>query len=564
MAFCNAMNHYTLNEKGNVSYTVSGSSSEDCVGLVNLYNDAVGKRGKNVTVESKIGDLFDFIVNNIKSKNESEKKVYWKYVVKLLFLIRDHKDGNGERLIFYTLLIKLYDIYPNIVICSLPYLTGGYNIYKNNETMEDKPFGSFLDLNKLYEMAHDKFKKDIIYYYLKCIELDKNESYPSLAVKWAPRENKKQHKMAIALAQNMRPDNFHEKSDLNKKMRNYRKTLSELSNKMTIIEQLMTQGDWDLIEPKNIPSRALKKYLYALKNEDKKTGLIRHPNDEKRMILRNKMLEELNKSSSESRLNVSGLQPYEIVRDVIAGNCQTLSDEENVIALWDKYTYDLIKKMVIELELKDNLNMIILADVSGSMYGTPLESCIALSLLLSDMLNDTWKNKVLTFETNPQWFNIPDHLNIVNKIKYLQKAPWGGSTNIGKALDMILKVAVENNLKKSDMPPKMVIFSDMQFDMASDNSDSFITGYDMLKKKYNNYGYDLPHIIFWNLRGNTNGYNNTTTQVGTTMLSGFGPASFKSFMSGDFNIDDSPWNTLKNLLESPRLNMLDEIVDKYV
>ena len=48
------------------------------------------------------------------------------------------------------------------------------------------------------------------------------------------------------------------------------------------------------------------------------------------------------------------------------------------------------------------------------------------------------------------------------------------------------------------------------------------------------------------------------------MLSGFGPASFKSFMSGDFNIDDSPWNTLKNLLESSRLNMLDEIVDKYV
>ena len=59
--------------------------------------------------------------------------------------------------------------------------------------------------------------------------------------------------------------------------------------------------------------------------------------------------------------------------------------------------------------------MIILADVSGSMTGTPLEACISLSLLLTDVLDGVWKNKILTFETNPKWHNIPEEFNIIEK-----------------------------------------------------------------------------------------------------------------------------------------------------
>ena len=228
----------------------------------------------------------------------------------------------------------------------------------------------------------------------------------------------------------------------------------------------------------------------------------------------------------------------------------------------NKYSYE-FKKLNEDVILKENLTMIILADVSGSMTGTPLEACISLSLLLTDVLDGIWKNKILTFETNPKWHNIPEEFNIIEKIEYLKNAPWGGSTNIGRALDMILNVALVNKISKKDMPKKMVIFSDMQFDQAIDYYDHFRTGFEILENRFKNNGYDLPHIIFWNLRGDTLGYNNKTTQKGTTMLSGFGPASFKSFMNADFNIDDSPWQALKNLLSSSRLNKLDNIIDKY-
>ena len=568
MAFCSAMNTYTLNEKNCISLTVEGSSDSECLGLVNLYNDAVGQRGKNVCIDTvKIDKLFNFIMTNIgKLSDKESKKVYLSYLVKLIFLIRDHLEGNGERDIFYRLLIRLYEKNPKIVIYSLHLLTGGYNIYNMEDTLEDsKPYGSFLDLNKLYELSSERysdgFKENILNYYISCIKKDIKEKYPSLAVKWLPREKKQYHIMACNLVNIL----FTDDSNISTKFKKYRKLVKDISDKIVIIEQLMTQNKWDEIEVKNIPSKALKKYLCVFKNEVKKTGELRHPDDVKRMELRRKLLEEQNKSVETTRLNVKALQPYEIVKSVISEGLKlSQSDEESIIAMWNKYTYEFNKKLEGDNILKDNLNMIILADVSGSMGGTPMEACIALSLLLTNMLNSTWKNKILTFESNPQWHNIPDNLNIVEKIRYLKCAPWGGSTNIGKALSMILEVAKKNNLAKEDMPPKMIIFSDMQFDQASSSGDIFKTGYEQIENEFKSAGYTIPHIIFWNLRGDTNGYNNKTSQKGTTMLSGFGPASFRSFMDGKFDIDNTPWQTLKNLLESDRLSKLDSIINKCI
>ena len=91
---------------------------------------------------------------------------------------------------------------------------------------------------------------------------------------------------------------------------------------------------------------------------------------------------------------------------------------------------------------------------------------------------------------------------------------------------MILEVAVKNRIEKNKMPSKMVIFSDMQFDIACNN---YETDYRRIKKIYKTYNYDVPHIIFWNLRGDTNGYVNKSDESYTTVLSGFGPCSFKNF-----------------------------------
>ena len=48
------------------------------------------------------------------------------------------------------------------------------------------------------------------------------------------------------------------------------------------------------------------------------------------------------------------------------------------------------------------------------------------------------------------------------------------------------------------------------------------------------------------------------------MMSGFGASSFKAFMGGKFNIENTPWDTLKDMLDCERLRKLDKILNIYL
>ena len=110
-------------------------------------------------------------------------------------------------------------------------------------------------------------------------------------------------------------------------------------------------------------------------------------------------------------MNVSVLQPYEITRNIINGKLLP-EQEADVISMWSKFEYewnDLEEANINE----DAMDMVIMSDVSYSMSGIAMEGCIALSLLFANRLKGPWRNKVLTFDTKPAWFDIPEHMNIV-------------------------------------------------------------------------------------------------------------------------------------------------------
>ena len=46
-------------------------------------------------------------------------------------------------------------------------------------------------------------------------------------------------------------------------------------------------------------------------------------------------------------------------------------------------------------------NCLAVCDVSGSMTGTPLEAAIALSMILAEMSEEPWKNRICTFSERP-------------------------------------------------------------------------------------------------------------------------------------------------------------------
>ena len=102
---------------------------------------------------------------------------------------------------------------------------------------------------------------------------------------------------------------------------------------------------------------------------------------------------------------------------------------------------------------------------------------------------------------------------------------------------MIIKYGKDNNICDEDMPKKLFIYTDMQFDEAtSDNTENngIEVLYKTIVKMFKASDYTPPKFIFWNL----NSSHKETFPVnckteGTAMISGFSEQLLKIFMTYD-------------------------------
>lgn len=89
--------------------------------------------------------------------------------------------------------------------------------------------------------------------------------------------------------------------------------------------------------------------------------------------------------NGETKVNSSTLYPFDIIKnyDGIFGNVDNLLEEQ-----W-KALPDFFEGR------KDN--SIVVADVSGSMYGNPLNACIGLAIYIAEHNTGEYHNKFITF-----------------------------------------------------------------------------------------------------------------------------------------------------------------------
>ena len=199
-----------------------------------------------------------------------------------------------------------------------------------------------------------------------------------------------------------------------------------------------------------------------------------------------------------------------------------------------------------------------MADVSGSMSGTPMLVSIALGILASEVTHESFRDKVLTFHERPRWHDLSGETSFVQKVLNLAQADWGGSTDFYAAMQLIADVVREKKLGTGEIPDLLVV-SDMQFNEAVGHS---AKGYwmlvqDNIKSMFSDLGLELhgrpldpPQIIFWNVRADTVGYPAAADDKGVMMLSGFSPALLKFVLSGEMEEEaivgvDSAGNAVK-------------------
>ena len=122
----------------------------------------------------------------------------------------------------------------------------------------------------------------------------------------------------------------------------------------------------------------------------------------------------------------------------------------------------------------------------------------------------------MTFSEKPSIVKVKGD-TVCQKIANIRSAPWGYNTDLEKAFDMVLKIAVQNHVSPEEMVKSLVIVSDMEIDAACGSSWSF---YDKMKDKFRASGYEIPNVVFWNVNSRHDIFHADSDRPGVQLCSG--------------------------------------------
>jgi len=289
----------------------------------------------------------------------------------------------------------------------------------------------------------------------------------------------------------------------------YRKRLVELTK---VVEQNMCANAWDEINFSHVPSVAAARYKKAFNRHTPKYA---------------EYVQALVKGENpEVKVNASVAYPYDVLKGRI--NCYGVK--------FDKTELDLIQKQWEALpNYVGDANILPLVDVSGSMTCPAgkntklscLEVAVSLGLYLADKNTGKFKDTFLTFSGTPELVHLKGNIN--QKIDQMVKSAWAMDTNLHKAFEKILSVAVKGQVPQEEMPKMLLILSDMQFNACVTFDDSALQ---MIERSYAAAGYEMPKVVFWNLNAHDNVPVKFDTS-GTALVSGFSPAIVKPLLNGN-------------------------------
>ncbi|XBI82952.1 hypothetical protein VPH35_091536 [Triticum aestivum] len=288
-----------------------------------------------------------------------------------------------------------------------------------------------------------------------------------------------------------------------------RQVLVPLRKVLKLPEVYMSAQRWSELPYTRVASVAMRRYKFLFKKHDE-VRFGRYLDDVK---------------AGKAKISAGALLPHEIAAAALRGQEDDVSELQ-----WRRMVEDLRSKGLLR-------NCISVCDVSASMDGKPMEVCIALGVLTSELSERPWKGKVITFHSRPSIHLIKGN-TLREKMKFVERLEWGGSTNFQGVFDQILCTAVDAGLAPEKMIRTVFVYSDMEFNMASGayygGEPSWDSDYEVICKKFRAAGYGdvVPQIVFWNLRDSSS-MPVTSTQPGVAMVSGFSKNILKIFLQND-------------------------------
>jgi len=334
----------------------------------------------------------------------------------------------------------------------------------------------------------------------KQLENDLKSDSPSLLAKWMPTIN--------ASSSTTKAKAKHFAKLLGMTEVQYRKTIRTIREKIATVEEKMAANKWSEIHYPSVPSQANRIYKNAFQKRDPE----RYTSHIQSVL------------EGKSKINASTLYPYQIYNSVQTNYSEALE------ALWKSlpdYTSD--------------KNALVVADTSGSMTGTPMSVSVSLALYFAERNKGIFHNHFISFSAVPKLHSIKSS-TLKGKMDSIQLGDVA-NTNISAVFDLILNTAIQNNIPKEEMPEVLYIISDMEFDQAVTGE----TNFQYFKREYENRGFILPSIVFWNVNASGSNLPVRANEGNVSLVSGCSPAIFKMAVSGK-----TPFETMMETINSPR------------
>ena len=449
----------------------------------------------------------------------------------------DIRNGKGERALFKSYFYTLIEMNKDCAIQILPYIP---ELGRWDYVFEG--IGTEIEEN-VYELIRAYLMMDIKNY---------NENKPvSLLAKWLPsiKTHNKKNYFAVKLAKKL---NLTEKE--------YRKILSKLRDSLNIVEKHITNKEYEKIEYISVPSKAMVKYknLFFTKDEVRFKEFIEELKDSKKAKYDNLFMNDFAKMYLDNLMKIGINYFYErtikeacrllfnnfFLKDLEENSqilLQNFKNEKNLInTMWKKQS-----------KIEFDKNVLVIADTSGSMEGTPFETAISLAIYISqNNKSEEWRNKFIIFSSDCIEYSYDkdaEFTDIIDNIPLIAE-----NTNIDKVFKKILNDSIEKNLPQLD---EVIIISDMEFDMVQDKKD--MSNFKHWKSEFAKYNYELPKIIFWNVARNVESFPVTKLDYGTCLVSGYSKNILKSII--DIENFDPIDIMLKTLEKKNYFKMVKEI-----
>ena len=469
---------------------------------VNTNRNSFTENGA-VSNDSTLSAVLDFFALAGAMRDNSEKartlfrKAYAEdrqLAVRALFYLRDIRGGQGERDLFRFLFKDLVRIDPVVAADLLQFIP---------------EYGRWDDVVSLYgvtglHIASQELIREQLF--VDNAALSEGQSV-SLLAKWLPSEN--------ASSANSRVMARQIAEDLGLSNKEYRQRVVALRQHIGLLEQQMSEGEWGEIDYGHIPSQAARKHSKAFNRHDG-----------------NRFEEFLGAVvRGEATMNAGTLFTYEVFDSIRAGN---LSAANAQWASLPDYT--------------NGDNALVVADVSGSMYGRPMDVSVSLALYFAEHNTGPFHDYFLTFSERPQLVKVQGN-NLAERLRNIQSSDWGMNTNIEAVFKLILKSAISSGADATDMPKTLYIISDMEFDSCV--RDSGATNFENARAMFANVGYELPTVVFWNVNARSTQVPATKFDSNVTLISGLSQSTFQYAVQGK-----SPLQSMQDVLNSERYSQI--------